>query len=120
MPTKKLDFLRQIVNVELAEKNVSAKVSDIVKGLVSSAEDKYGFSTFGGNPSKLADYLMSGEFEDVMKVLISNGYYNVLMSILNKIVEVYVDDVRVVEAAKIALEKSGKIKQEVEKQFKKK
>ena len=42
------------------------------------------------------------------------------MSILNKIVEVYADDMRVVEAAKIALEKSGKIKQEVEKQFKKK
>ncbi|RLF15365.1 MAG: hypothetical protein DRJ66_04535 [Thermoprotei archaeon] len=114
---RKLDFLRQIVNVELAEKNVSPKVSDIVKSLVSSAEDKYNFSVFGGDPKKLADYLMSGDFEDVMKTLISNNYYQVLLDILNKVMEAYADDTKVIEAAKMALEKSEKIKQETEKEL---
>ena len=113
---RRLDFLRQIVNVALAEADVSSKTTDIVRQLVSRAELKYKFSVFGGDCTKLADYLSSREFDDVLKELVHNGYYEVAERILKKVIESYGDLESVRKAAEGALARAKRMREEHEKE----
>ena len=110
---RRLDFLRQIVNVILAEENVEGKVADTVKDLVAKAELKYRFSAFGEKPENLAKYLNSIEFEDVVKLLIGENYEKALYRILELTEKNYSDIEEVRLAIKRVRDKIGKIKREL-------
>ncbi len=96
------DFIRHIVNPILANyirkrRNLVNTVEEIKKFLVE-AEVKYGFSSFNGDPEKLSDYLMSSDFNLLIRVFKSCNSIDVLKEILNTAKEKYSDLPRVVEA----------------------
>ena len=91
------DFLRHIVNKVLAESKASWQVSSDVKKTVGIAEDKYKFSAYGGNPARLADYLNSRDFDDVLNILKSSGLLSLAESMLERVIEEYSDYPEVVE-----------------------
>ncbi|WP_440059686.1 hypothetical protein ACSU1N_00565 [Thermogladius sp. 4427co] len=90
-----IDFVRNIVNVQLGralkEGRIQSSVVDEIKRLLSTAEDKYGFSSFGGNPEKLADYLESRDFELLVSAFKAGGGVDVLLEILRQAEEAYKD-----------------------------
>ncbi len=94
----KIDFLRHIVNRVLAEANAPRQLVDDVRKLVGRAEDTYKFSVFGGDVRRLADYLRSREFDDLVAVFRSTGSLNLLVTILEKAKQAYSDYDEVVEA----------------------
>ncbi|MCD6300903.1 MAG: hypothetical protein J7L82_02415 [Staphylothermus sp.] len=111
------DFLRHIVNAKLSEhmkkiKNLTSIVDEVRK-LVSSAEAKYGFSSFGGNPEKLADYLLSKDFDLVIQAFKAVNGLDTLVDILNETKNKYNDLPIVVDAINKVLEKISGIKKEL-------
>jgi len=100
---RKLDFLRHIVNQALTVHGVSAKVTEEVRKVMTLAEARYNFSIYGGNPSKIADFLLSDDWRVVKQALTSSGYSKVVEAILRKVIETY-DDARVREIAMRELE----------------
>ncbi len=109
------DFLRHIVNAKLAEYSKKRKavvnIIDEVRKLISKAETKYGFSSFGGNPEKLADYLKSEDFELVISTFKSANALDILVDILKEVAERYKDLPRVKETIEelVAKLEGGKI-----------
>ncbi|WFO75378.1 hypothetical protein J4526_00255 [Desulfurococcaceae archaeon MEX13E-LK6-19] len=97
------DFLRHIVNPLLArysrERKALVTIVDEVRKLIALAEDKYGFSSFGGNPGNLAKYLRSRDFDLVISALKSANASDLVLEILNTIIEKYRDLPDVVAAA---------------------
>lgn len=95
------DFLRHIVNAKLAEYSKRRKdvvnIIDEVRKLISKAETKYGFSSFGGNPEKLANYLKSEDFELVISTFKSVNAVDILIDILREVADRYKDLPRVKE-----------------------
>lgn len=95
------DFLRHIVNAKLAEYSKKRKavvnIIDEVRKLISKAETKYGFSSFGGNPEKLANYLKSEDFELVISTFKSVNAIDILIDILREVAKRYKDLPRVKE-----------------------
>ena len=95
------DFLRHIVNTILSEYSRRRKdligVLDEVRKLIASAEDKYNFSIYGGDPSNLAKYIESSDFDLVVNVLKSAKALDVLEQILEKTIESYSDYPELIE-----------------------
>jgi len=96
---KKTDFLRHIVNYVLSSRtDIPRQVVDEVRSKVEKAEEKYNFSAFGGNIVKLADYIKSSDFNDLIKTLKTFGYLQVLIDILKLAKEKYSDIPEIVNA----------------------
>ncbi len=102
------DFLRHIVNVKLSEyskKNKSlVPVLDEIRKLLSSAEEQYGFSIYGGRVENLARYLRSSDFDLVISTLKSANALDILVDILREVIDKYSDVAEVVEAARERIE----------------
>lgn len=98
------DFLRHIVNPLLAkysrERKPLVRVIDEVRKLIALAEDKYGFSSFGGEVTKLADYIESKDFDLVINTLKSVDSLDIVIEVLKTVISKYQDLPKVVEAAK--------------------
>ncbi|MEB3755494.1 MAG: hypothetical protein GSR79_01340 [Desulfurococcales archaeon] len=62
------DFLRNIVNHVLAENSDKLPPSfvDDLRETLGRIEVKYGFSSIDGDPHKLADFILSSDFEDLI------------------------------------------------------
>jgi len=89
---KKVDFLRHIVNYVLSSRtDIPRQVVDEVRSKVEKAEEKYNFSAFGGNVTKLAEYIKSSDFDELVKTLKTFGYIQVVIDILKLTKEKYKD-----------------------------
>ncbi len=103
---KRVDFLRHIVNRVLASLNVPAQYIDDIRRAIGRAEDKYKFNAFGGDVRRLAEYLKSRDFDDlIMQVKAENKA--ILLEALKRILEeakkAYSDIPEVVEAIEARL-----------------
>jgi len=97
--TVKVDFLRHIVNRILAEYSLPRQIVEDVRKSIGYAEERYKFSSFGGDPRRLADYLRSRDFDDVVMLLRGAKAEEVLVKILEEVKRRYSDYREVVEAA---------------------
>jgi len=104
MPARK-DFMRHIVNRVLASSKLPRQVVDDIRRAVGRAEDKYKFHAFGGDVRRLADYLRSRDFDDLVQLVRSvrtekgeEPTIEVLKRILLEAREAYKDIPEVVEA----------------------
>ena len=113
---RKIDFLRHIVNRVLAESKLSPQLIEDVRKRIGYAEEKYKFSAFGGDVRKLADYLKSREFDELVTVFKSGNALDKLVEILKIAREKYSDLEDVVAAIDEAIAKVEKVKAEAEKQ----
>ncbi len=97
------DFLRHIINPKLSQygrrKRYLIGVLDEVRKLIASAEDRYGFSVYGGNPVNLVKYFNSSDFDLVVSVLKSANALDILEDILKEVIKTYSDLPEVVQAA---------------------
>ncbi len=100
---QKVDFLRHIVNRVLAEHGLARQVIEDVRKSIGYAEEKYKFSAFGGDPRRLAEYLRSRDFDDVVMLLRGAKAEEVLVKILEEVKKRYSDYKEVVEAAEARL-----------------
>ncbi len=95
---QKIDFLRHIVNRMLAEKGAPKQIVDDVRKIVGKAEDKYKFSSFGGDVRNLAEFIQSRDFDDLIAIFKSVGSIDILVEILKRAKEAYKDYPNVVAA----------------------
>jgi len=98
---KRKDFLRHIVNRVLASPDAPKQIVDDIRRLVGRAEDKYKFHAFGGDVRRLADYIRSREFEDLIMVAKSDRSgkgVEILRRILEEAKKAYSDIPEVVQA----------------------
>ncbi len=109
--TTRRDFLRHIVNRVISESSARIPVSviDDFKNKFARAEDKFGFSVFGGDPRKIVDFLSSEEWADIVDYARTTNTLWLLEAILRRAAEEYKQDCPVV-ASKVseALEALGK------------
>ncbi|BFI74167.1 MULTISPECIES: hypothetical protein [Sulfurisphaera] len=63
------DFLRHIVSKVLTPVSLDMKRLDEAQKLLAKAESKYGFSSYGGDPEKLADFLLSPDFTNLIFII---------------------------------------------------
>lgn len=63
------DFLRHIVSRVLTPVSLDTKKLDEAQKLLAKAESKYGFSSYGGDPEKLANYLLSPDFINLVLII---------------------------------------------------
>ena len=114
MSEKKIDFLRHIVNYVLASKmDVVKQVADDVRKMVEKAEEKYKFSAFGGDVKRLADYLRSPDFDELVKFLRDAGKIDLLEEILRLAREKYKNIPEIVEAVDARLKTLSQEKEEL-------
>ncbi|ADI31412.1 hypothetical protein [Staphylothermus hellenicus] len=103
------DFLRHIVNTKLSE--LSHKYRELaghldeVRKEISKAEPKYEFSSFGGNPENLANYLLSDDFNLLISSFKAANAIKVLEEILVEAKKAYSELPNVVKAIDTVLEK---------------
>ena len=88
------DFLRQIVNKVISESSgkISASVMEDLKVRFARAEDKFSFSAFGGDPRRIADFLSSEEWADIVEYAKNVNITWLLEAILKKLAEEYKED----------------------------
>jgi hypothetical protein len=88
------DFLRQIVNKVISESSgkISASVMEDLKVRFARAEDKFSFSAFGGDPRRIADFLSSEEWADIVEHAKNVNVTWLLEAILKKLAEEYKED----------------------------
>ena len=88
------DFLRQIVNKVISESSgkISASVMEDLKVRFARAEDKFSFSAFGGDPRRIADFLSSEEWTDIVEYAKNVNITWLLEAILKKLAEEYKED----------------------------
>lgn len=101
------DFLRNIVNRALADSALPRQVVEEIRQQVGRAEDRYRFHSFGGNIERLAEYIMSEDFDQLILALKSDRSGNglkVLESILNEALQAYGDIPRVRKAIEARLQ----------------
>lgn len=107
-----VDFTRHIVNPILS-KFIDAKKSEHVKILseirkhLGEMEEKYKFSSYGGNPSMLSEFLSSSDFDAFAKIFKTYGLKEVLIRILEETKEAYKHDVEIVKASSMRLMELG-------------
>lgn len=114
---KPLDFLRQIVNPVLAKHSVRLprQVVDDIRKSIGRAEDRYKFSSYGGSMSKLADYLRSRDFDEVISIVKGVDAINILVEILEAARDAYKEYPEVVKAIEERIEElKGKATKEEE------
>ena len=98
---KRKDFLRHIVNRVLASPDTPRQLVDDIRRHVGRAEDRYKFHAFGGDVRRLADYLRSRDFDDLINVARSERSgkgLEVLKKILEEAKKAYSDIPEVVAA----------------------
>ena len=85
--------MRQIVNRVIAESSGRVPVSVIedMKSRFARAEDRFGFSSFGGDPSRIADFLSSEDWADLVEYAKNVNALWVLEAILRRLEEEYRD-----------------------------
>ncbi len=91
---KKVDFLRHIVNRELASSDIPPQVIEDIKRILGRAEDKYRFDAYGGDIRNLAKFLESSDFNDLVAVIKSSQTpttVDIMIRILEKTKEIYSD-----------------------------
>ncbi len=101
------DFLRHIVNRVLSNyaEKVPANILDDIRKHIGRAEDKYRFTVFGGDPSKLVDYFNSDDWRDLVEYLRNLHMEWILKEILNTLIAEYSQNCpQVVETARKAAE----------------
>ncbi len=113
---RKIDFLRHIVNRVLAESKLSPQLIEDVRKRIGYAEEKYKFSAFGGDVRKLAEYLRSKDFDELITVFKSGNALPKLAEILKIAREKYSDIGELVKAIDEALNKVRKAEEEAKKQ----
>ena len=113
---KKIDFLRHIVNRVLAESGLSPQLIDDVRKRIAYAEERYKFSAFGGDVKRLADYLRSREFDELITVFKSGNALQKLKEILEIAKQKYSDISEVVAAIEDALKRVEKAMAEASKE----
>lgn len=88
------DFLRQIVNKVISESSgkISASVMEDLKVRFARAEDKFSFSALGGDPRRIADFLSSEEWTDIVEYSRNVNVTWLLEAILKKLAEEYKED----------------------------
>ena len=109
--TTRRDFLRHIVNRVISESSTKIPVSvmDDFKSKFARAEDKFGFSVFGGDPRRVADFLSSEEWADIVDYAKTTNTLWLLEAILRRAAEEYKQDCPVVASKALeALEALGK------------
>jgi len=107
----KRDFLRQIVNKVISESSgrISINVMEDLKVKFARAEDKFGFSVFGGDPRRVADFLSSEDWADIVEYARNVNVLWLLEAILRRLAEEYRDECSVVaDKALEALDSLGK------------
>ncbi len=98
---RRKDFLRHIVNRILASPDAPKQIVDDLRRAVGQAEDKYKFHAFGGDVRRLADYLRSRDFDDLIMIAKSDRSgkgLEVLKRILEEAKKAYSDIPEVVQA----------------------
>jgi len=92
------DFLRHIVNrvVSEASGRVSVGVIEDVKVRFARAEDRFGFSVFGGDPRRIVDFLSSEDWADIVEYARNVNVLWLLEAILRRLAEEYRDDCPIV------------------------
>ncbi|MGB9827677.1 hypothetical protein IMZ38_03295 [Thermosphaera chiliense] len=110
-----VDFTRHIVNPVLSKvidvrKSEHVKILDEIRKIIHDCEEKYGFSIYGGDVEKLAEFLMSDDFNNLVKVFDTYGLRNALVKILEEALEAYRDYVEVSKAleSRISMLKNNK------------
>ncbi|BCU68519.1 hypothetical protein HS7_19560 [Sulfolobales archaeon HS-7] len=98
-----LDFLRHIVTRVLKPSALDQKKIDEARKLLSKAESKYKFSSFGGNPKNLIEYLNSPDFIELVLVIGTDT----ATKLLDAIEESYSDPEIVSTARKLKEELKG-------------
>lgn len=63
------DFLRHIASKVLTPVSLDMRRLDEAQKLLAKAEIKYGFSSYGGDPEKLADFLLSPDFTNLIFII---------------------------------------------------
>ncbi len=94
MYEKKVDFLRHIVNRELASSNIPPQVIEDIKRVLGRAEDKYRFDAYGGDIRNLSKFLESRDFNDLLAVIKSSqtpAAVDVMIKILEGAIQAYRD-----------------------------
>ncbi len=105
---RRIDFLRHIVNRVLASSKVSQQIIDDIKKAVGRAEDRFKFDAFSGDIRRLADYIRSRDFNDLVNILKSTPEgLDVLRRILEEAKKAYSDIPEVVEAIEQRLKELG-------------
>lgn len=93
------DFLRHIASRVLTPNTLDVKRLDDVRRLLAMAENKYKFSSYGGDPKRLVDYLRSPDFTELTLVI----GIDLTKKLLEEIINDY-DDNDIKSAAKKLLE----------------
>jgi len=85
------DFLRNIVNHVLAEaaEKLPVNVLNEIKNRLARAEDKYRFTIYGGEPTRLIDYLSSDDWAELVQYAANLNVEWVLLDILKTLEEAY-------------------------------
>lgn len=110
---RRIDFLRHIVNRVLASSKAPQQLIDDIKKAVGRAEDRYKFDAFSGDIKRLADYIRSKDFNDLVNILKNTpGGLDVLKKILEEARKAYSDIPEVVEAIDQKLKEIGKPEEE--------
>ncbi len=63
------DFLRQVVVRVLTPNKLDPSKLEDARKVLGKAETKYKFSSFGGNPQNLANFLLSPDFTDLVLII---------------------------------------------------
>ncbi|AWR97784.1 hypothetical protein DFR86_09645 [Acidianus sulfidivorans JP7] len=63
------DFLRHIASKVFTPNTLDPKRLDDVRRLLAVAESKYKFSSYGGDPKKLVEYLQSPDFTELTLIV---------------------------------------------------
>ncbi|BDB97741.1 MAG: hypothetical protein RRA45_02975 [Saccharolobus sp.] len=82
------DFLRHIASKVLSPSSIDSKRLDEARRLLGEAESKYNFSSYGGNPKNIINFLLSPDFTELSLILGPE----ITKKLLNAIKENYTDE----------------------------
>lgn len=100
---KEPDFLRNVVSKVLSPNIIDSKRLDEARRILGEAEAKYKFSSYGGDPKKIIDFLLSPDFTELSLIL----GMDITKKLLNAIKDNYKDKDIVKTAEKILKEIDG-------------
>ncbi len=105
------DFLRHIVNKVISDNShrIPLNVVDDIKKSIAEGESRYRFSIFGGDPSRLVEYLESDEWKELVDLARNLHVIWILEEILAKLADTYKENCKTVaEKALEVIEKQLK------------
>lgn len=88
------DFVRHIANRVIAESSgrIPVNIVEELKARLARAEDKFKFSIFNGDPSRIADFLSSEEWADLVEYARNLHAAWVLEAVLKELSEAYKEE----------------------------